>query len=577
MSLWTRFKSVGDALWATSKVGFGPGEPLSPAAPSEQPRRTDYQVGRNMLVSPRASESRSVTFSQMRQLARIHGVLRTVIEKRKDELKGLEWTIAIKPEFMGKGYESEAKEALKFFEKPDLENTFDQWLGMLTEDLFVIDAPCLFKERDRLGNLRSLQVIDGSTILVLVDDRGRVPAPPQMAYEQIIKGQPRTGYIKPTKNYTGYDELYYRPYNTSSDGVYGFSHVESIIMTVNIALRRDTTFLEWFRSGNIPQALIPAPELWTPQQVIEFQETFDNYMKGDLGNRSGLHFTPGGTGQAQMLQQLTFDGLFDEWLARIICARFGVSPSPYVRMVNRATAETMEEASVEESLVPMMQHLKSWFDQVLSDDMGKPYLQFIWVPGQSYNKNNADMDSSMLEHGIKTIDDLREAQGLKPYPNGQGSVPMVWTGGGPQKLSDILTYNYQPTEITNSLLPPDQFRLSTGDETPNPFELSIKAVRDEISDWERFTLNRLGKKPTRVFETKSIPANILREITDSLVSAITPEAVKTVFNDARNNLNRRRTPAVGIELDDLIAQYEAKLKGGMLKAKELVKPSDDSI
>ncbi|MET0039307.1 hypothetical protein [Dehalococcoides mccartyi] len=187
MSLWTRVKSVGDALWAPSKVGFGPGEPLSPVAPSEQPRRADYQVGRNMLVSPRASESRSVTFSQMRQLARIHGVLRTVIEKRKDELKGLEWTIAVKPEFMGKGYEPEAKEALKFFEKPDLENTFDQWLGMLTEDIFVIDAPCLFKERDRLGNLRSLQVIDGSTILVLVDDRGRVPAPPQMAYEQKFK------------------------------------------------------------------------------------------------------------------------------------------------------------------------------------------------------------------------------------------------------------------------------------------------------------------------------------------------------------------------------------------------------
>ena len=585
-------KPEAPALWLPSEVGFGPGEPLRPSAPGERPRSNDYPISRNMLTSPRAAEGRAVTYDQMRALSRTLDVLRTVIEQRKDELKGLDWQIAIKKEFAGQGYESEVHEEQLFWEKPDLENTFDQWLGMLAEDVFVVDAPALYKERDRIGRFRALRVIDGTKILVLSDDTGRIPDPPQMGYEQIIKGMPRTAYSKPRKDvqYLPYEnndvyELYYRPYNLSSDGVYGFSHVESIIMTINIALRRGVSFLEWFKSGNVPQGIVQFTEdimkNMTPEQLKAWQEMIDTLLSGDLAQRSKIHVLPG-VGGVEMLQQLQFDGLFDEWLARVVCARFGVSPAPYVRMMNRASAQTQEESRQEYALIPMLQHFKSWFDQIIADDRGKPYLEFVWTPGANYTKDTADMNNAALEHGVKTIDDIRGEQGSAPLPDGLGAVPIVWAGGTPVLLRDIINGTYQANQAANaaassglpalSLNPPgQQFALPAGevdDEEPFYPELSLKS---ELDAWEKFTINRLGKKSIRAFETKATPSNISQEITSKLVGASTPEAVKAVFDGVRQGLGRRnRTPAVEGSLDQLIGSYEGVLKDAMQRAKAAV-------
>ena len=572
-----KFTKSLEAIWRPANVGFNPGTPLMPAAPSEAPRREYYQISRNTNWSPRSEESRVVTYDQMRMLSRIDGVLRTIIEKRKDEIKALEWDIAVKPEYNNGGdFTADIKAAHKIWEKPDLEYSFDQWLGMLLEDVFVIDAPTLFKERDRLGRFRSLQIIDGSTIKVLVNDAGRVPKPPQLAYEQIIKGQPRTGYIRPicgvnpylanepvlfieSNNEVGsnFNEMYYRPYNLASDGVYGFSHVESIIMAINIMLRRTQSFLEWFRSGNIPQALIPLPENWAPEQIEKFEQLFDLRLKGNLQDRSGAIFIPGGSGTAQQLQQLTFDALFDEWLARIYCARFGVSPTPYVRSNNRSTAETMEEASKDESLVPVMQYLKCWFDDITADCLGMPHLQFIWTPGQNYGKENAAVDQIMVQNGNMTIDEWREKTGKQPYENGIGSEPMI----NGQLLKDIISGKAQAQLSQPGMDAADNFRLSLGDEEANPFELSIRSIKAELDDWQKFAINRLGKKSTRVFEAKAVPPALASSILSKLDKASTPEAIKAVFEDARNNLGRKpRTPSVDQTAKQLEAEYQGELR-----------------
>ena len=141
-------------------------------APKEPPRRYQYLAGRNMLVSPDHQDNHVVTYRQMRQMANVYGILRTVIEQRKDEMKGLDWQIAVREEFADQDLEWERKKAQRFFERPDREHTFDQWLGMLLEDLFVTDTASLFKERTFNGKFASLQVMDGTTILCLVDDTG---------------------------------------------------------------------------------------------------------------------------------------------------------------------------------------------------------------------------------------------------------------------------------------------------------------------------------------------------------------------------------------------------------------------
>lgn len=566
----------GSNQWTPSQVSMGPGEPIQPTSQSEPIRREDYQIGRNYIYAPRAAEHRSVTYDQMRSLADISGVLRTVIEKRKDEVRGLDWKVGVKPEYSQDLFKEEVRLAQKFWERPDRDSYFDQWVGSLMQDLLVIDAPTIFNNRDRKGRLISLEVIDGATINVLSNDKGRVPDPPDMAYQQIIKGTVRTAWTK--------DDILYKPYNMSSDSLYGFSHVESIIMTVNIALRRDTSFLEWFKSGNIPQGLIQAPLDWTPDQINSFQKMFNTLLAGDLAERSKIHMVPG-AGAPTMLNQLQFDAVFDEWLARIICARFGVSPAPYVRMMERATANSVQEAAVEESLVPMMKHLKYVFDTILSQQMNAPYLEFVWVSGgMHYRKDDAQMDDTQLQRGATTINAIRKARGQAPYV-GMGDTPMVWTGSGPVPLAQIesgqfaqsMSGGMSANAIQNNPLGEpggggfELPRLSLGDTThpvPGQGRDLAKAegpptAKSELEAWERFTLARLGKRPGRAFEATMIPAEVAEQINTGLLEAKTPGAVKAVFDLSRTNLLRKRTPVVRESLDELIEAYRVELMASL--------------
>ena len=41
---------------------------------------------------------------------------------------------------------------------------------------------------------------------------------------------------------------------------------------------------------------------------------------------------------------------FDEWLARIVCYAFSLPPTAFTREVNRATAETTQDAALTEGL-----------------------------------------------------------------------------------------------------------------------------------------------------------------------------------------------------------------------------------
>src|ERR1700736_6177047 len=85
--------------------------------------------------------------------------------------------------------------------------------------------------------------------------------------EQIIHG-------RPWRLLTS-DELMYLPRNPRPHKAYGFSPVEQIVTTVNIALRRQAMQLQHFTEGNVPPGLLNAPDGWSPEQIRQFQEWFD--------------------------------------------------------------------------------------------------------------------------------------------------------------------------------------------------------------------------------------------------------------------------------------------------------------
>src|SRR5271165_6872977 len=203
---------------------FSPGYPLVPPE-RERVRVWNFPVGYNTVYTPRAYEP--IGFHELRALAENHDITRLAIETRKDQIEKLGWRIRSRKQTKPVEDAPERISGLTdFWQKPDGEQPFASWLRELLEDLLVLDAPCLEVRRNRGGDVIGLDVVDGSTIKVLIDDTGRRPQPPAPAYEQVIHG-------RPWRLLTS-DELIYQPRNRRPHRAYGFGPCEQIIMRINI-------------------------------------------------------------------------------------------------------------------------------------------------------------------------------------------------------------------------------------------------------------------------------------------------------------------------------------------------------
>jgi len=472
---------------------FGPLNPLNPIAPPDiAGRRFDFPVGYNLVIRPRAYEP--VGFHELRAFADAYDLLRLVIETRKDQMERQRWRIRPRDphlslprlggrEGRGRGAAIDADMSARiaaverFFQKPDGVTRWKTWLRSLLEDMFVIDAATLYCQRTRSGQLFALQQLDGATIKRVIDDWGRTPQPyrnpnpPPLvgeggegewvfppAYQQVLKGLPAV-------NYSARD-IIYRPRNVRAHRVYGYSPVQQILMTVNIALRRQLWQLDYFTEGSIPDALIGVPQGWTPDQIKQFQDYWDTEFSGDLAKRRRAKFVPGDTA-AKVVQtkEPQHKDDFDEWLARIICFAFSVPPQWAVKAMNRATADNQSAQAEEEGLEPTKEWVKDLVDEIIAEEFASPDLELVWLNEDDNDSGKAEAAfETRLKLGAVTLNELRDALGLDPYANPAADRPMVLTATG-----------YVPIEANAS---------GTSADTKDQDGFAIgKSKRDLISDF----------------------------------------------------------------------------------------------
>src|SRR5215472_14829372 len=317
---------------------FPPGRPLDPVAPGAAGRRFDYPTSYNTIYTPRSFEP--VDFGTLRAIADPavggYDLIRLAVETRKDQLGNLKKSILPrKTNDMATRPKADDRCQLleRIFERPDGETDWQQWVAQLTEEQLVIDASTIMRKRSRAGDTIGIELIDGATIKPLIDYDGRVPKQGP-AFQQILKGIVAAEFTK--------DELLYAPRNRRIHKVYGMSCVEQVLVTVNIGLRRRAQQLAYFTDGNIPDAVWQVPQNWTTPQIAEFQAYWDTVVN-DAVTRRKMRFAPGGVAPVMTRPPEALVDQFDEWLARIIAFCFSLPPTPFVRLVNRATGETMYE------------------------------------------------------------------------------------------------------------------------------------------------------------------------------------------------------------------------------------------
>jgi SPP1 gp7 family putative phage head morphogenesis protein len=406
-------RAVG-GIRAAMNVWFGPLEPLPPFTPKDQQasvegRQFDYPIGYNLQSKPRQQEA--VSFDQMRGLADACDVLRLVIETRKDQIEKLKWKVVPRDE--AKQPDGRCKEISDFFQSPDKEHDWSTWLRMVLEDLFVIDAATVYPRRTHGGDLYSLEPVDGATIKRVIDASGRTPLPPDPAYQQILKGVPAANYTR--------EELIYRPRNIRTHKIYGFSPVEQIISTVNLALRRQIHVMSYYTEGTVPDALATAPKEWNPDQIKQFQNYWDYLLEGDSAQKRKLKFIPDGL-KVTMTKEAILKDEFDEWLARIVCFAFSINPTPFIKQQNRATADNAHEQALTEGLAPIQNFIVGLMNGIIAAPhlFNAPDLEFAWQEEEAVDPLvQAQVNEIYVTCKVLHPDEVRADLGREPLTPAQ--------------------------------------------------------------------------------------------------------------------------------------------------------------
>lgn len=491
---------------------MSPNQPLQPQQQGILGRQLDFPVGYNLVASPRNTEKTS--FSQLRALADNCDLVRLAIETRKDQLAKLRWRIAnVDPKKKGEDPRIQAFTAM--LKSPDHIHTWQTWLRALVEELLVTDAPTIYPRRTLGGDMWGLELLDGATIKVLIDADGRRPMAPSPAYQQVIKGIAAVDYTA--------DELLYLPRNVRVWKFYGFPPVEQILLTVNIALRRQMHQLQYYTEGNVPEALIGVPETWTPQQIKEFQDIWDALLAGNTGQRRHAKFVPATISKSYVqTKEEALKNEFDEWLARVVCYAFNLPPTPFIKQMNRATAETSQEAAVEEGLAPLQEWVKDAVDLVITKVCGWTDLQFLWADERELDpKTQTEIHDLELRNCSKTINQVRAERGEDPVEG--GDEPLVYTASGVLPLSIALERAKEPPQPPPGAVPPPDDKpgkdpLAEGEDDASKGEPVAKAAS---SSEKPATIDATGTTDVHQHTTESAAATVTEtQLAEQIAAAL---------------------------------------------------------
>lgn len=530
---------VGQDPW------LSPGQPLSPKQPDgSPPRKFQYQPGYNIQISPRSTEE--ISFVQLRMLSE-YSMIRVIIEHLKEQIVGHEWDITAADDQDRNNYEAEITQVKNFFDKPDGQAEWDEWIALFMEEVLVLDALSIYRQKTYGGELHALEIIDGSTIKVLSDTRGMVPTGQFPAYQQFLYGVPYGWFIQ--------DEMYYLPRNRRAHKFYGYGPIEQLVVLLNQGIRRELHNLAQFTDGTTPAGFATLPEDWSLEDIKEFELYVEELLAGQPQRRSKILWAPAGTKLQKFRDEETFNlqNKFDEWLARIFCFKLGISSMPFLSMTNRATATEFGDIEAEGGVASFKMFIKRFLGRVIKNDLHKPHLKFIWTTDRARMQEKRVMrNTQYVEKGIFQVDEVRREEGKEPL----GLKPGMMTASGYQVFPPEAYEGHPGTPpapgqqqgLPGAVAPaPARPVMPDGSRPVVPAGNAYSALRrckiDELGKWARWATTRLEKgQPLQGFKATFIERGEVKAIEVELTKARTKDRIKFLFDTRKD-----RTAAVRLE------------------------------
>jgi hypothetical protein len=393
---------------------YSPNQPVAPYGPPtyNRPWEWDYPTSYNLnFIQPQISMMRV-----LRTMRASWGVLSTIISTCKDQLLSIPYTIQLRNS--PKKSDKRVDEIKDFFKRPDGFRNYRSWARLVLDDALVLDTPCLYFPQTLGGKPLAAERIDPITIFPLIDDLGRRPEPDsyhQPAFQQIIKGFPLLNLDA--------SDLMYAPMNPRADlPIFGYPPTEQILRESLEAILKTNYQVSFWDQGTIPELIVTVPDNWSPNQIAVFKAHFDALMSGNLGERTKMHFLPGGMKPFE-LRNASGQNLWsqrDETLIRVCCYAYSVSPSPFIQMMNRSVAQNAQQASKEEGTFPRMAFWKyDIMDVIIQEKFGYDDIEFVFLPPTEPDGEKREKIFDMqLKNGSRNENEVRAERGEEPIPGG---------------------------------------------------------------------------------------------------------------------------------------------------------------
>jgi hypothetical protein len=533
--------------WLAS-VPFGPGTPITPGAINPvredgrpDPRRYEYQVAQNINIT----ETRLVPFKTLRASADQIDILRRCIEVIKNKVTGLDWDITLGTDASEKiaassggdhvramakareKYTDEINRLRTFWENPDRSNglTFSDWLMTALEEILVIDAWAVWPQRSVGGDLYGLQILDGSTIKPLLDDRGMRPMAPNAAFQQILYGFPRAEFTAndddPTADgeFTS-DDLQYMIRNRRTTSAYGFSPTERALPLADIYLRRQQWIRAEYTDGVLPELMFTTDENWgtNPDLLRAYENIFNDDLAGQTQQRKRLRLLPAGMTPVQFeAYGEKFKDTLDDYLITSICGHYGVQPAEIGFAPKGGLGGAgFEEGRAESAEAIGTQPLVNWISKMLTNIsytyLGMPReLEFKLMTSKRLdNESNARKNQIEITSGGKTINERRSELGLPLLDTPQADMPILMAGAStflfsPDGIIDAATASTAPALAGPNATPTAPVTEVGQKPEKEPTVVEEEAIDNETKDEVKAFMKWANKgKRARLFEFKSL-------------------------------------------------------------------------
>jgi hypothetical protein len=465
-------------------VPFGPGMPILPGAINPlradgrpDPRRYEYQVAQNINIG---SEQKLVQFKTLRGAAEQIDIVRRCIEVLKAKISGLDWDITIAEDASEKiiseiggdhtramsvarsKFSDEIYRLRTFWENPDRSNglTFIDWMMMSLEEILVLDAWAIWPQKTVGGDLYGFQILDGSTIKPMLDDRGMRPMPPQVAFQQILYGFPRSEFMANSDDITAdgeftADDLSYFIRNRRANSVYGSSPVERCLPLADLYLRRQQWLRAEYTDGVTPEMMLTSDTDFgnDPLVMKQYENIINDNLAGQTEQRKRALILPAGL-KPQFYEGYgeKFKSALDEYLITSITGHFGVLPTEIgfsARGGLGASGHQQGEAEAAQNIgvAPLAQWMSKMISNISYTYLGMPReLEFKFMI-KEIRDNEAEAKKSDLElrGGTKTINERRSELGLPLLDTPAADQPILVAGNG--------VFLFSPEGIINAAAP----------------------------------------------------------------------------------------------------------------------------